>query len=220
MKMILFLLLLTTLLIAKNPYAYSAIGDRIYDNVENIVKLKNIAHYKEDKEKINNYYFDVNLLKHMGFKLDSNDKNIDKKEYLTSLRTLVIINDYYLRSAYDNFNLSMKNEDSKLFSDIINTGIIDTKRYKKEILQYYQTHKESINPMGVIQGYIDEENRLKEKNKFKKPLMKNSKKIQIEKMKRVIAKDKADQILIEKRLEDELIKRKQEIQKEFNRTRI
>ena len=218
MKMILLLSLLTTLLIAKNPYAYSVIGDGIYNNADKILKLRKIVHYKSDKAKINSYFFDVKVTKEIGFKLDSNDKSIDKKKYLSQLRTLLLINNYFLRTAYDNFEISMKNEDSYLFSKIINTGIIDTKKYKKEILQYYDTHKNSINPRGIIQKFIDEEKRLKVKKSFKKHIVKNLKQLQMQKMKRIIAKDKADQILMEKSLEDELIKKKLLIQKEFNKS--
>ena len=78
MKMILLLSILTTLLMANNPYAYSVIGDRVYENMENILKLRKIVQYKQDKAKINSYYFDVHELKLMGYKLDSNDKSIDK----------------------------------------------------------------------------------------------------------------------------------------------
>ena len=46
MKITIILSLLATFLMAENPKVYSALGDVIYDNVDNITKLQSIDSYK------------------------------------------------------------------------------------------------------------------------------------------------------------------------------
>ena len=49
---LLILSLLATFLMAQNPKVYSALGDVIYDNLENIERLKDIPAFSQFEKKI------------------------------------------------------------------------------------------------------------------------------------------------------------------------
>ena len=134
MRMILLLSLFMTLLMGQNPKAYSAIGDTIFNNIEKIVSLKNISQYQHYTNKIDDYHKDVIKTKRRGFNLDTTDNPITKKKYLNRLRALIKINDFFIHLVNRDFKISMKNENSEFFSDIVNTGIINNSKYKYETI--------------------------------------------------------------------------------------
>ncbi|SFV51246.1 hypothetical protein MNB_SM-7-888 [hydrothermal vent metagenome] len=74
----LYFLLLSTLLFAQNPIVYAALGDVIYNNVDNIEKLKNIDEYKIYDEKIDKYVADVKKAKEEGFAVENGSDCKDK----------------------------------------------------------------------------------------------------------------------------------------------
>jgi hypothetical protein len=137
--------------LAQNPKVYSALGDCIYDNVNNIEKLKEISNYSKFREKINYYVRKVKTVKELGYAVESGDRKNDKIKYLKSIRTLSKINNFFHKNVLDSFILAMRDNDNKLFIQSVNSGLIDTNRYKKEILQYYYKHSEDINSSGVVQ---------------------------------------------------------------------
>ncbi|MDD3059952.1 MAG: hypothetical protein PHW94_03315, partial [Sulfurimonas sp.] len=139
------------------------------------------------------------------------DTSLSSKEYLERLRVLSKENDNYVRSAQSKFRTSMSDEDSELFSLLINSGLIDTLRYKNEIINYYIAHPESVNADGVIQKFIDEENSLKNKEVVNKKLYKSKEQYQKEKIQRIREQDEAQQKALEETLQDELEKKKSEI---------
>ena len=163
MKKIIFLTLFATLLLSDNPKVYSTLGDVIYDNVEGINNLKKIEKYTSSNEKITEYALEVKKAKQNGFEIEKGNSKIDKKSYLNNLRTLSKTNDYFLRSAKNNFKSSMENENSKLFTDLVNSGLIDTEQYKSEIVTYYLFHMEDINASGIIQEILDNDEALKKR---------------------------------------------------------
>ncbi|MCK9492703.1 MAG: hypothetical protein M0Q24_11535 [Sulfurimonas sp.] len=206
----LLLLLLATLLCA-NPKIYSALGDVIYDNVQMIEELKKISEFREYESKIDEYVKRVYTAKEMGFSIEIGTQEIDKKEYLKTLRELSKINDMFFRQAQGMYTNSIEQKNTLLWSNIINSGLIDIQKYKDEILEFYFAHSEDIEEEGVIQKFLDEDEKLKEKNTKKKNTLLIKKERQEDKIKRIREKDKLKQEAIQKTLEDELIKKKTEI---------
>lgn len=204
--------LLATLVLAQNPRAYSAIGNPIYDSAPKILNLKHIPQYKEFEVKIDNYYFDVDDVKDMGFEVDGN-KRAKSKEYLGRLRALIKTHDFFIKVAHGGYHSSIKDEDSQLFSDIINTGIIDTQKNKREIIRYYLKHTDEINPKGIIQQYLDEDEKLRREAQARRDAMPTKKSIQEAKIKRLQEKDRARKLAREKALEKELMQKKLDIRK-------
>ena len=165
MRKIILLAFVYISLFAQNPSIYSSLGDVIYDNVDNIKKLKKIKGYDSFTFKIDKYVKNVDDAKKLGYAIESGNRSKTNLEYLAKLRELSNINDYFFRSAYTRFEESIKNEDNDLFIDIVNTGLIDTKKHKNKIIGYYNLHSDDIDSSGVIQNIIDEENAKKSKKK-------------------------------------------------------
>ena len=210
-KIFLFISILTTLLLAKNPLAYAVLGDIIYNNVDNIEKLKEIDAYKLYEAEITKYVKDVHEAKENGLLVESPASVISKKEYLATLRELTKVNDYFTRSANASFVLAMKNENNVLFSQMVNSGLIDTQLHKKEILDYYFEHSEDINPSGVIQVYLDDDAKLKEKKEALAKRYKSKVMLEKEKIERIRKNDKLEQERLEQELQKEVKKKKLEI---------
>jgi len=213
MNKIFVLVMLSMALYAQNPKAFSALGDVIYNNVDKIQKLEKIDAYDVYKKKLQTYVASVTKIKKDGFALDERVNN-DKMKYLNKLRNLSQTNDFFVRSAKRNLDLSIENEDSKLFSQIINTGLIDEKKNKTAIINYYFSHSKEINPQGLIQKYLHDDKRLRAKKEYRKSLLNAKKLRELEKIKRIRKNDKLEQEKLEKKLDDELKKKKLEIRQE------
>ena len=207
------LLSLSLTLFAKNPLVYSALGDVIYNNSMKIKKLSEIHEYIQYKEQIIQYLANVDSTKDDGFKIDSGNKIIDKKNYLMSLRNYSSKNDFYIRSAQRYFKESIEQSNHLLFSQLINSGMIDTIKEKEIILTYYYDHKKNIDPSGVIQNYLDEDKALCALHERKRQLRKTKAMLEKEKIERIRLKDQSEQKKLEKKLDDELNSKKIEIRK-------
>ena len=214
MKQIILILIFSIILLAKTPDVYSALGDVIYNNVKNIENLKKISSFKKYENKINNYALRVKGLKKMGFSIESGDIKIDKLVYLQKLRELSKINDFFIISVTNSFKASIKKQDNKLFFEVINSGLLDIKRYKPQIKEYYLSHSNDVNITGVIQKYIEIDLPKKKKTKSK-ALTKKEK--QAAKIKRIREKDRLKQEAIKKSLEDETKRKKIKIREEQKR---
>lgn len=211
-KIFLFLLLNITLY-AQNPKAFSALGDVIYNNVDKIQKLENIDDYEVYKKKIKEYVADVEKLKKEGFALDEGI-NTNKMQYLNKLRKLSQTNDFLVRSAKRNLDLAIENGNSKFFSQLINTGLIDEKKSKNKIIDYYFSHSDEVNATGLIQKYLDNDKNLRGKKEYKKSLLNSKKLRELEKIKRIRKKDKLQQEKLEQQLNQEVQKKKLQIRQE------
>jgi len=211
MYKILIISILATLLSASNPKIYAALGDVIYDNADNIEKLQNLEVYSDRASEIKEYIEEVNSTKEIGFKIELDRVKPDKKEYLIKLRELSKLNDSFVRSAKANYKNSLKNNNSLVFSQMINSGFIDTVKNKEEIIDYYFLHSDDINASGVIQSYLDEDIRLKAKRDALAKKYKSKKMREAEKIKRIRENDKEAQEKLEKMLQDEVNKKKIEI---------
>ena len=198
-------------LFAQNPKVYSALGDVIYDNVDNIAKLSKIDEYKIYKQKIQKYVNQVKLTKMMGFSLENGDKSINPKEYLDKLRKLSAENDFFVRSVDASFHEALERNNSALFYQIINSGLLNTQRYKKSIIDYYFQHSQEISTEGLIQKYLDEDAKLKAKREAQKRRYKSRKELERERIRRIRERDKKAQEALEKKLDEKLKKKKEQI---------
>jgi len=213
MHKILLLLILATLLTAQNPKAFSALGDIIYNNVDKIQKLENIDEYAPYEKKIQKYILAVKRLKKEGFSLDEGVLK-DKMHYLKQLRELSRTNDFFVRSVKRNLDLAIENENSILFTKLTNSGLIDEKRSKNKILDYYFAHSDDVNTTGLIQKYLDEDKKLQAKKERKKSLLQRKKERELEKIQRIRKKDRLEQQKLEEQLNKEVQKKKLQIREE------
>ncbi|MDQ7068936.1 MAG: hypothetical protein Q9M40_13755 [Sulfurimonas sp.] len=205
--------LLTTFLSANNPKPYAVLGDVIYDNLSKIESLKQLDTYKLYENDIDEYVKEVSDAKKQGFSLEKSSTSKERKEYLNKLRKLSKTNDYFLRSINSQYKESMKNSDYELFSEIINSKLIDTEANKKEIIDYYYKNKEFINSEGVIDNFLKEDARLKALKEAQKKYYKTKKQLEAEKIKRIRENDKTQQKKLEAELQNDLNKKKEEIRK-------
>ena len=216
MHKILLLLITSILLYAQNPKAFAALGDVLYNNVDKIKKLENIDDYSVYKKKIQEYVAAIEKVKKDGFALDEGLYN-DKMKYLNKLRELSLTNDFFVRSVKRNLDLAIENENSKLFSQLINTGLIDEEKSKNKIINYYFAHSDEINASGLIQKYLDNDKKLRAKKEYKKSLLYRKKLRELEKIKRIRRNDRLEQERLEQKLNQELQKRKLQIREEQKR---
>ncbi|WP_457743637.1 hypothetical protein [Sulfurimonas sp.] len=213
-KFILFLCLSITVLYASNPLMYAVLGDKIYNNLDNIKKLTTIGDYYLYQDDINKYIVDVNKAKAIGLSLDENSSPKERKAYLKELRELSSENDYYTRLATTSLYTSMQNGNSLLFTKIINSGLINTQENKKVILDYYFAHQNDINTTGVIDLYLKEDKELKAKREASAKKLITKKMKEEQRIKRIRKDDEIQQLKLEKRLDKAVEKKKKEIRKE------
>lgn len=205
--------LLSIALYAQNPKAFSALGDIIYNNADKIQKLENIEDYAVYKKKIQEYVSDVKKLKSDGFALDEGLYS-DKMKYLNKLRELAKTNDFFVRSVRRNLDLAIENNNSKLFIQLINTGLLDEKKSKNKIIDYYFTHTNEVNATGLIQRYLAEDKKLRAKKEHKESLLQRKKLRELEKIRRIRKEDKLQQQKFEEKLNKEVQKKKLKIREE------
>jgi len=218
MKILVALSLFITLLFAQgkaylgNPNVYSALGNTIYENVRAVEGLKKIEEFSRFESKIDKYTQDVAELKKEGFVIESKENSADKYKYLSRLRELSIVNDYFIRRVKNSFKLSIEKRNSRLFVEMINSGLLDTKTYKKEIIKYYVEHTQEIKPSGLLERFL-QQNELD--NRERETKNKNTKiDNQRAKIKRVRQRDINNKKALNKLLEEELIKKKLKIRQE------
>lgn len=201
-------------LYAINPKAYASLGDKIYNNAQNIKKLTSIGDYYLYSDDINAYLKKVTLAKQKGLMLDANSSADERKKYLATLRQLSSLNDYYVHMAETSLKNSIANQDSLLFSKIINTGLIDLKAHKKEILDYYFAHSNEVKADGAIKEFLDKSSELKRKRKEQERKERLKKLHEQEKIQRLRQRDKKRQLELEEKLDKAVEKKKMEIRKE------
>jgi hypothetical protein len=214
MKIILLITILTLQLFATNPKVYSALGDKLYNNADNIQSLTKHKNFINEKDKIEEYVVVVKVLKGIGFNIDNGDFSVTKEEYLAKLRKLAKTNDYYVMRVKRLFLNSLDKEDSELFLNMIKTGLVNTQRYKSDIKKYYYNHKDAIDINGtIIEEFVaeDESKKKKQKPKYKGPTKEEVQKANIE---RIRAKDREKQEAIAKSLEEELKMKKEKIRED------
>jgi len=220
-KIILFLFL-TTILLAKNPSPFAALGDVIYTNAPKIEKLKQVDAFVGYEKDIDAYIAKVKKVKKEGFILEHKMTSKRRVDYLSKLRDLAQTNDYFTHLVELFYNNALKVNDSKLFSQMINSGLLDTDEHKKEIINYYFTHQEEIDPSGLIQSYLDEDAKLRAKREAQRRRYLSKKEREAKRIKEIRERDKREKERLEKRLEEELKEKKKKIReyqkKELSKT--
>jgi len=211
MRKLLLLLLLSTLLLAKNPIIYASLGDTIYNNAPKINKLKNIDAFKIYAIRIDDYIKKVKKCKQEGFVLDKRDDAKLRQSYLNKLRSFAKTNDYFLHLVRKNYEQAIEENNYELFSALINSGLLDTKEHKKEILNYYFAHAPYINSTGVIQKMLDEDERLRERREAQRRRYKSKKEREAQRIRQIRQNDKLEHERLEKKLQQEVQKKKLEI---------
>jgi len=221
-KIFALLFVVISFLYAQNPKIYAALGDIIYNNVDKIDKLQIVPEFSAYQNDIQNYVKKVQETKKMGFAIENGDKTIDRKEYLNRLRKLSQKNDFFTRAVDVSFKTSLENQNSALFDNMINSGLLQTQKYKKDIIDYYFKHSDELNTTGLIQKYLDEDARLRAKQKAQKKHYKTKRERELERIRRIRLKDKLEQEKLERELEEKLRKKKLEIReyqkKELSKT--
>jgi len=195
----------------KNPIVFSSIGDKIYTNISNIESLKSVEKYSAFKLKIDAYAFKVAEAKNLGFSVQSGEKSEQKLVYLETLRTLEKENNYFYNSTLKSFNFAIKTQDTQLYVDLVNTGMIDLDVFRYKIFNYYTKHSDDIELSGLLNELVQEENAKKNKKRY---VRKTKKQIQEEKMKRLRASDERNQKKLEEKLAKELADKKLQIRQE------
>ena len=213
MQKLFFILLLCVGLYAQNPKAFSALGDVIYNNVDKIERLKDIGEYDVYKDKIEKYVKDVKKAKKLGFLLDKGESQ-EKMNYLRSLRKFSDINDFFVHSVNRNLKIAIKENNTQLFSKLLNTGLVDEKRYKKEIAKYYLKHADTIQKNKIIERCLNNSQSLRAKQAYKKRMLEQKRKRELEKIKRIREQDRLEQERLERQLNQEVKQKKEEIRKE------
>ena len=211
MYKIILLTILTTFLIASNPKPYAVLGDVIYNNVDNIDKLQYISSCQIANDEIVAYTKDVNETKQYGFELESHAKDRNKKVYLEKLRELSKLNDSYLRIVKSGYKKAMKENEYKLFSNIINSGLLNLEENKLEIVDYYYKHSEDINASGVIDTFLEEDAQLKAKREALERQKRSQKEEEADKIKRIRENDRVSKERLEVELQKNLDQEQLEI---------
>jgi hypothetical protein len=211
-KLLPLLLLITSLLFAKNPKPYAALGDVLYNNASAVASLESIDTFNHYDFELEIYAEDIARTKEMGFLLEEGDLSVNKKEYLNSLRKLSKSYDKFKRAAYMNYKISMKEKNYKLFTQMVNNKLINNKKNKAEIMEFYHKNAEYIDvSSGFIHDVLEEEKRIRDEKRAKSKKYKTKKMLEEEKIKRVRKNDKLEEEAKEKKLEAEVMKKKLEI---------
>jgi hypothetical protein len=208
------MLVMLTSLYAKNPDAYAALGDQIYNNVDKIQNLSTIGDYSLFKNDIDRYVGEVKKAKQEGLKIKKSSSAEDKRAYLNKLRKLAKDNDYYVRSVQNSFKDAIEDNNTTIFIKLVNSGLIDTNKHKHEILKYYTAHRDDIHESGIIKIFLDEEKILKEKAEARRRREMSKKRREQEKIKRLRQKDKLRQERLEQKLDEAVEKKKSQILQE------
>jgi len=211
MKTTILLLLLFTNLFSKNPTIYNELGDVIYANVNNIQKLKYFKQYANNKTKIDKYVEDVYVTKKEGFLAQKSSQEVDKRNYLSKLRELSKINDFYARSVKKNLAFSIVSKDNILFINMVNCGLVDVKSSKDKIMNYYCDNSIDINASGIIRNYLDMDKEAEDKREQISQKKKITKKLETKKLARIRANDLKEQRKVEISIEKKLAVTKEEI---------
>ena len=199
-----------------NPKVYSALGDGVFDSVSKVEKLKQIGKYSSFVHKIDRYIAEVGKVKKLGYLLESGQKLDEKMNYLNMLRKLAKENDHYYKSAESILKSAIESQDSGLFLSIVNSGMIDTKKNGAKIISYYKQHSDEIDSAGIIQTLIDK-NKMKKNKKYTKKTKSLTNKA---KVKRIREAAKYRKEALERKLADEVAKKKQKIKEEQERELI
>jgi len=199
---------MATFLFGENPSVYSAIGDDVYNNAPLINNLKSLSAYPYEEKKIDAYISDVKLSKEIGFNIESGNKDVSPSKYLKKLRELTKTNVSFVRKVDAMYKKSLVDENSLLFIEMVNSGLLQTKSKQKEIMDFYIKHQDDIDPAGVIQTFLDEDAELRRRQAY---WLEAKKRKELARIKYLRDKDKAEDEAMNEKLTEEVIEKKKEI---------
>lgn len=205
MKYIIFYLSLSLLLFASNPSIYSSLGDKIYNDVDNIMKLKEVAHFSKYEEDLVSYRLNVLKLKEDGFALDKKSSSLSKEMYLNSLRVLEKRYTLYTKEVDRVLKIAMQDGDSHTFNTLIATNLVDLEENRAEVLNFTKKHEGEV----IITPSINKIIEVDEREKLKAIDLKQN--IEKERVQRIRESSKRKEALLEKELQEESEKKKLEI---------
>lgn len=141
---ILFLLLVSSITLhAQNiqPKLFAKLGTPLYDASEIFLRLQQLPSLTS---LVDDYVLNIKKTMEMGLKADiSNDKSI-KISYLKALRSLQKKHDKIVAFSTKELNFSIKNNDYKMFLDLVNISMIfyiDDALLSEKIITHYLKHK-------------------------------------------------------------------------------
>lgn len=209
----LYITLFITLLHAQTPKPFASLGDEIYNNLDKIILLRDMNIYKIYVEDIDTYIKKVKKTKKMGYRIERGTLKKSTGKYLRNLRALSKKNKYFVESIENYYTMAKQENNFKLFSQIVNSGLIDVKKHKKDIYSYYAKHKNRITLDATLEKIVKKESKKRvKKAKLKKYKSKHSR--AQEKIMRMRASDARARDALEKKLQNELDKKKREILEE------
>lgn len=210
MKKILIISMLSLTLFAKNPSIYSQLGDTVYNNSTAIEKLSGIEEFSSYKKEIQEYIIDVESTKKEGFAIESGDKSVDDAHYLKKLRELYKKDRNFLRISETAFKESMKNDNVRLFEQLINSGAVELQEYEKSIIEFYTMHKDEISLSDEPRLFV-EESLKQSRSEIEAREAARKRESEAERIRWLREKDKKKEERERKLIEEELLKQKREI---------
>lgn len=154
----LLLLVIATLLQAQNPAVFSAIGDPIYNDALHVERLMSSPSFASKKSAITIYLTNLEQTKENGFALENGNKKISTKQYVSDLRVMDKQNAKYRLYVLRAFKDSIKAKNSEQFTNMVNSGLLNTKKEESAIIKYYKANRSDINPTGKLQKILSANN--------------------------------------------------------------
>jgi len=215
MKSLLFLFFLITTLFAVNPKVFPQLGDRLYNHMYGMERLREIEEFAPYRVELDHYILELQKAKQKGFDIEYKRSN-DAQGYLKLLRQLAKQDQFYVKKAYEVYHKSMKNKEFDLFRDIVNSRLIDIEEEKKKILDFYFRHKQQIKlGEGTILASLVHEEELRRKPKHSAEYYKKLREAQEKrKIERLRQKERMRMEQRKKALELELKRKKERIRQE------
>lgn len=199
------------ILFASYPKIYASLGDKLYGNAQNIETLKNFSFFEGFTPRIEKYLEDIAKTKDYGFGVELAQDGFDKKEYLKQLRELAKENDYFVNIVESAFKSAILQNNSELFYQVINSGLLDIEENKESIKSYYIEHMSEVATEGVIEMLLEEDKALAKRKRDEKKHPRVINESQREKIERIRQKDKESYEALRATLEEEARLKKQKI---------
>jgi flavorubredoxin len=119
-----------------------------------------------------------------------------------------------MRAVQNSFKEAIRDNNNTMFMQVVESGLIDPQKHKKEILDYYFAHASDLNATGTIKKLLDENKELKAKQARLRKRALNKKQREEEKIKRIREKDRLEHAKLEKKLDEAVERKKIQIRKE------
>ncbi len=150
--------LLSTTIYATHPEAFSTLAKSFEEDTQRIEAYKQEAYFSKHEKFFKEYEERVQQTFDLGFDLDraivnSGDTSVLKQKYLSALRKLKNDQSALDRIYVNALNDSIKNDDIKLFSYLIQHPMrpLQNEHIRNRALSYYETKRSSVKIMEAEQ---------------------------------------------------------------------